>query len=212
MALSTSSIRGDARRQIVSFGDLRNLSRLARALFLIFKPDRMHFILDKRIVRERLLAMFSTPNPSARFIFGNQKSGTSAIAGLTAAAARVPLVTDFAGAREPFIGELIRGETSIADFVSRNAWAFSAQIVKEPSLTFVAPALLDHFGSSRAVMVIRDPWQNIRSILERVDVRGDQQNVVPGKRRINRTWQSALAGSDLGLPPQHYIDVLAKRW
>jgi hypothetical protein len=71
---------------------------------------------------------------------------------------------------------------------------------------------MDHFGSTRAVIVVRDPWQNIRSILERVDVRGDLDNVVRGKRRINRTWQSALAGSDLGLSPQHYIDVLAKRW
>lgn len=172
----------------------------------------MHFVLNKRLARERLLALIRRPNPSVRLVFGNQKSGTSAIAGLIAAAAGKPLITDFAGAQEPFIGKLIRGETSIADFVSRNAWAFSAPIVKEPSLTFVAPALMDHFGGARAVMVIRDPWQNIRSILERVDVRGDLDRVVQGTRRINPTWRSILAGDDLGLPPQHYIDVLARRW
>ena len=172
----------------------------------------MHLVLNKRLVRERLLAFVSKPNASVRFVFGNQKSGTSAIAGLIAAAAGLPLITDFAGAQEPFIGELIRGEIPVAAYVKRNAWAFSAPIVKEPSLTFVAPALMDHFASRRAVMVVRDPWHNIRSILERVDVRGDLDKIVPGKRRINRTWVSILAGSDLGLPPQHYIDVLAKRW
>lgn len=167
---------------------------------------------SKRLVRERLLALMSRPNPSVRFVFGNQKSGTSAIAGLIAAAADKQVITDFAGAQEPFIGELLRGETSVADFVQRNAWAFSAPIVKEPSLTFVAPALMNHFGNARAVMVIRDPWQNIRSILERLDLRGDLDRVVLGARRINRTWRAILAGDDLGLTPQHYIDVLAQRW
>jgi hypothetical protein len=84
--------------------------------------------------------------------------------------------------------------------------------VKEPGLTFVAPALMTHFAKSRAVMVLRNPWQNIRSILERVDVRGDADRLIPGQRRLNRTWRSILAGSDLGLPPAHYIDILAQRW
>lgn len=172
----------------------------------------MHFVFNKRILRERLLALKKKPNRSVLFVFGNQKSGTSAIAGLLAEATGQTLITDFAGAQEPFIGELIRGETAATDFVKRNAWAFSAQMVKEPSLTFAAPALMECFASKRAVMVLRNPWQNIRSILERVDVKGDADRLIPGQRRLNRTWRSILAGSDLGLPPAHYIDILAQRW
>lgn len=172
----------------------------------------MHFILNKRVVRERLLALVSRPNASPLFVFGNQKSGTSAIAGLLAVATGQRLITDFAGAQEPFIGELIRGETPVANYIARNAWAFSAPMVKEPSLTFAAPALMDYFGGGRGVMVLRNPWHNIRSILERVDVRGDADRLIPGQRRLNRTWRSILAGSDLGLPPAHYIDILAQRW
>jgi len=172
----------------------------------------MHFTLNKRVLRERLLALFSTPNEAPLLVFGNQKSGTSVIAGLLAEATGKRLITDFAGAQEPYIGELIRGDISIANYVRRNAWAFSAPIVKEPGLTFVAPALMTHFKESRAVMVLRNPWQNIRSILERVDVRGDADKLIPGQRRLNRTWRSILAGSDLGLPPAHYIDILAQRW
>lgn len=172
----------------------------------------MHFTLNKRVLRERLLALFSTPNEAPLLVFGNQKSGTSAVAGLLAQATGKQLITDFAGAQEPYIGEFVRGDVSITDYVRRNAWAFSAPIVKEPGLTFAAPALMTHFGKSRAVMVLRNPWQNIRSILERVDVRGDEDKLVPGQRPLNRTWQSILAGSDLGLPPAHYIDILAQRW
>jgi hypothetical protein len=61
-------------------------------------------------------------------------------------------------------------------------------------------------------MVLRNPWHNIRSILERVDVRGDAERTILGQRRLNRTWRSILAGSDLDLPPTHHIDILAQRW
>jgi len=172
----------------------------------------MHFTLNKRVLRERLLALMSTPAPAPLLVFGNQKSGTSAISGLLAEATDLRLITDFAGAREPYIGELIRGDTPIAAYIKRNAWAFSADIVKEPGLTFVAPALMAHFARSRAVTVVRNPWNNIRSLLERLDLRGDADRVIPGSRHINRTWQSILAGADLGLPPGHYIDILATRW
>jgi len=172
----------------------------------------MHFTLNKRVVRERLLAAVSRPAEAPVLVFGNQKSGTSAISGLLAEATGLRLVSDFAGAQEPYIGELVRGETSAAAFVKRNAWTFSADIVKEPGMTFAAPALMDHFARSRAITVIRNPWNNIRSMLERLDLPGDADRVMPGSRRLNRTWQSILSGADLGLPPGHYIDILATRW
>jgi hypothetical protein len=43
-------------------------------------------------------------------------------------------------------------------------------------------------------------------------MRGDADRAISGSRRINRTWRSILAGADLGLPPAHYIDILATRW
>ena len=172
----------------------------------------MHFTLNKRILRERLLAMVSKANPAPIFIFGNQKSGTSAVAGLLAEATALPLIADFAGAQMPFIGDLIAGRTRVETFVSRNAWAFSAPLVKDPGLSFAAPALLQHFPESRGIFLLRNPWQNIRSILERLDLRGDAKEIVPGARRINRTWQGILTGTDLGLTPAPYVDILAMRW
>lgn len=159
---------------------------------------------------DRLLA--SWRRSPQLFIFGNQKSGTSAIAGLLAAATGERLAADFPGARHPFIGPLLRGETPVPAFVRRNRGAFSASIVKEPSLTFVAPALLGHFSEARGVFILRNPWQNIRSILNRLDLRGDTEQPVPGTKTINPTWSDALSGADLGLPPDHFVGILAQRW
>jgi hypothetical protein len=173
----------------------------------------MGFSLAKTLAYERLRAVFHRPQVAPTFIFGNQKSGTTAIAGLISAATGEALISDFRGAREPYLGTLMRGETSIADFVAKNAWAFSAPLVKEPGLSFVAPGLLDHFPASRAVFIIRDPWANIRSILGRLNVRGHADAPVRGDgKNLNPTWQSILTGRDLGFAPDHYIDILAKRW
>lgn len=168
---------------------------------------------NKRVVRERILALFSKPHPAPLFIFGNQKSGTTAVASLLAAATGKRLIYDFAGALEPQIGRLLRGETPVALYVRRNAWAFSAPLVKDTSLTFVAPQLMEHFGVERAIFTVRDPFRNIRSILTRLELRGDTDGLVrTGTRRINRTWRSILRGHDLGLAQTHFITILAERW
>ena len=173
----------------------------------------MAFSLNGRWLRERALSLVSRPHPAPVFVFGNQKAGTSAIAALLSAATGQTLIADFAGAREPHIGRLLRSEVSVPDFVVRNAWAFSAPIVKEPGLTFVAPMLLDFFPGERSVFVMRDPRANIRSILGRLELRGDTD--VPertGTRRINPVWRDILSGRDLGLAPDHFVTVLARRW
>jgi hypothetical protein len=173
----------------------------------------MSFSPVKTLLYERIRAVFHRPHAAPAFVFGNQKSGTSAIAGLISAATGETLTRDFRGAYEPHLSRLLHGETSIPAFVSKNAWAFSMPIIKEPSLTFVAPQLLDYFPASRAVFIIRDPRSNIRSILGRFNLRGDADRPerTDGKK-LNRTWQSIIAGRDLGFAPDHFVDILAKRW
>lgn len=166
----------------------------------------------KKLIGERLRALAARPNPRPLFVFGNQKSGTTAIAALLAAATGRRATLDFAGATEPFIGKLLRRETRLEEFVRLNAWAFSADIVKEPNLTFTAPALMEHFGVERAVFVIRHPHDNIRSILDRLKLPGDLARLDVERVKANRTWRSALAGTDLGLKPDHYVTTLARRW
>jgi hypothetical protein len=167
---------------------------------------------SKWLIRERFLARSATPNPRPLLVFGNQKSGTTAIASLLGSATGKRTTVGFAGAWEPHIGRLVRGETSMADFVRRNAWSFSFDIVKEPGLTFVAPELMDHFGVDRAVFILRHPYENIRSILDRMNLPGDLAAVDPETIKVNRTWRNVLNGRDLGLADDHYVATLARRW
>lgn len=135
------------------------------------------------------------------------------VAALLGAANGLRAQIDLRGAREPFLTPLLRHEISIADFVKQNAVGFSAPIVKEPGLTFIAPQLLDHFPEGRAIFIVRDPFQNIRSILNRLDLPGNLEHFVPSLDNLpNQTWLSILSGSDLALPPMHYIETLAQRW
>jgi hypothetical protein len=162
---------------------------------------------------ETTRSLFASPVHQPVFVFGNQKSGTTAIAALLSRAAGVSVTLDFYGAREPHLGRLLRGELSIDRFVTANRYPLSKAIVKEPNLTFVADKLMEHFGSSKAVFVVRDPRENIKSLLARLSIPGHLDGLSLSDTWLpNTTWRSILEGRDLGSGYTHYIDVLAHRW
>jgi hypothetical protein len=168
--------------------------------------------LGRKLIGERWRSLSAQVNPKPVFIFGNQKSGTTAIAGLLAAATGRTATLDFVGAREPYSSRLFRGETSLDTYIRRNAWAFSADIIKEPALTWVAPGLMKNFEGARAILIVRDPFDNIRSMLNKLNLPGDREFLDTGALRINTTWRAILEGTQLASGSRHYIDNLARRW
>ena len=167
---------------------------------------------SKAILLERLRARFSQPHPAPLILFGNQKAGGTAIAGLLAAATGLRATLDLSGTKAPYFAQLMQGKVSLKTFVHRNAFSFSAPIIKDGSLTFVGAPLMEHFGLTRAGFIIRDPFDNIRSILDRLKLPGHLQSLDISTLKINRTWKSILAGEDIGLPKGHYVETLARRW
>lgn len=168
---------------------------------------------SRSLPAERLRSLAARPAENPLFIFGNQKSGTSAVAGLLGAATGRRAHIDFLGACEPYLTPLLQGDTPLDQFVRLNAWPFSASILKEPSLTFVAPELMDYFGVDKAIFILREPYQNIRSILNRVGLPGDAVDLTSFLDSLpNPTWTSILTGRDLGLEHYDYIQVQAFRW
>ncbi len=167
---------------------------------------------SKAILLERLRARFSQPHPAPVLLFGNQKSGGTAIAGLLAAATGLRATLDLSGTKAPYFSQLMQGKVSLRTFIRHNAFSFSAPIIKDGSLTFVGAPLMEHFGLKRAGFIIRDPFDNIRSILDRLKLPGHLQNLDVSTVKINRTWKSILAGEDIGLPNSHYVENLARRW
>ncbi len=168
---------------------------------------------SRRLIRERWRARTAVVNPHPLFVFGNQKSGTTALAGLLAEATGRTATLDFAGAWGRRAQALIAGRTPVAGFVRRNAWAFAADIIKEPNLTFAAPQLMAHFPGARAIFMVRDPCANIRSILVRLRLSGDAQEIAPKDwRRIGPNWRMILRGDDIGVSGKDHIEILARRW
>lgn len=159
----------------------------------------------------RLRGIFARVEPRPVIVFGNQKSGTSAIAHLLANMCGLTKTIDI----QPLMGAaghaIMAGERRFADVVRQHPECFATGLIKEPMLTFFADQVLDAFPEARAVMVVRDPRDNIRSLLNRrglpgnLDELSDELRASLGERVTidPRVWGGA---------GENYVGVLAHRW
>ena len=157
---------------------------------------------------------FARVHQNPIIILGNQKSGTTAIAALlsemTGLSATLDLKKEM---KDPVIDRVKTGSLSMREFVGRNKLDFSRHIIKEPSLSPFFHELAAEFPRARFVMVIRDPRDNIRSILNRLKIPGSLAEIPVGERsRITRAWELIIDGRWLGLDGNSYIEMLAQRW
>lgn len=123
----------------------------------------------------KYLSYFSTINPAPIIILGNQKSGTSAIAWLVSQSMQKSLTLDVTRAIENPLWqrEIIDSTLDLRKWLNKYSYEFSRDVIKEPSLTLFAKQLAEHFPNAKFVFIVRDPRDNIRSILNRINVRGD---------------------------------------
>ena len=161
-----------------------------------------------------LRTLFATVHASPIIVLGNQKSGTTAVAALLAEMTGLSVTLDLKKEmKDPVIDRLTTGGLSMADFVRLNKLDFSRDIIKEPSLSPFYRELADFFPRSKFVMVIRDPRDNIRSILDRLRIPGDLADVTDEHRsEVTRAWELIIDGRWLGLQGETYIEMLAERW
>lgn len=159
-------------------------------------------------------SIFAKVHASPVILLGNQKSGTTAIAALLAEMTGLSATLDLKKEmKDPVIDRVKTGRLSMKEFVRRNKLDFSRQIIKEPSLSPYYPELAAEFPRARFVMVIRDPRDNIRSILNRLKISGSLADIPAGERaRLSRAWQLIIDGRWLGLDGGNYIEMLAQRW
>jgi hypothetical protein len=171
-----------------------------------------------RLYRHRTATV--CPNPV--FIGGSPKSGTTAIAALLAQA------TGSKFSNDPFwnvfrrdghgflLPDVLDGTLALECFVQRYPAYFAAGIVKDPDFAFLYRDLRQLFPGSSQVFIVRDPRQNIRSILNRLHMRGDLENLGADERRTLAAeggWRAILEGRGLGLDEgANYVGRLAQRW
>lgn len=194
--------------------------RTYRNLYLkIFKKARSLFAAALRAARSAhkryVIAKLRDSKPI--FILGVQKSGTTAIAALLSEATELPATLDITRAISRPGSKILRryGVEGFDDFIYRYRKEFSRRIVKEPGLTFDYQNLKVFFPKARFVMIMREPRDNIRSILNRLKVPGHLQWLDPEEwpeLRKSPAWRINLDSSWLGHWPDSYVDSLAYRW
>ncbi len=155
------------------------------------------------------------PHPMPIFILGNQKSGTSAIATLLGKLTANPTAVDlfYSGYNFKLFKKWKSKEISTFKFVSKNKLEFSKKIIKEPHLSVFYTELKEEFPNAKFVMIIRNPFDNIRSILDRLNIDGDKDFLKNSdKNKIFHSWNLLFNNSWIGAGEGHYIEVLAERW
>lgn len=146
-------------------------------------------------------------------VLGNQKAGTTAIAALLAEYAGATVTLDFSPYLTPgFLLQTQGKPDGLSRMLDRFELEFSRDIVKEPHLTFFYPELVDRFPGARFVMIVRDPRDNLRSILDRLGIRGDLTSAPPDAFDVPHTWSLVMNGSWLGFDGTDYIEQLSQRW
>jgi hypothetical protein len=158
--------------------------------------------------------MTARVHPKPVFILGNQKSGTSAIAGLLSEATGLPVTLDFMAEIEvPLYPQVLRGELTFRDFARHHKVCFSRPLIKEPNITLLYDHLYSYFPNAQFVFVVRDPRDNIRSILDRLQLPGNLPQLTKQQRTtLSPAWGLILDTAWLGFPDGNYVEMLATRW
>lgn len=166
------------------------------------------------VLQRYLVTPFARPNEEAVIVLGNSKAGTTVIAALLAAYGDLSVTLDFwPRLRRPeTLAAVHSGRLPFDAFVRRFRADFARDVVKDPHLTFLYPQLRQRFPDARFVMVMRDPRDNIRSILNRLDLPGDLERLDPGAyRHMRPLWEAILESPWLDVDG-NYVERLAGRW
>ncbi|MBI2471301.1 MAG: sulfotransferase [Planctomycetes bacterium] len=162
-----------------------------------------------------LKSRFAVVNENPIIVLGNQKSGTSAIAHLLADFGGLSKTIDIPPLWVPVVFDVMHGQIDFQDMVRRHRFYFSTDIIKEPNMTFFAGQVLKAFPKARYVFIVRDPRDNIRSLLNRMKIPGNIDEINEqafssvSLNRFRMTLDASLWGGD---KTENYIGALSHKW
>ncbi len=149
-------------------------------------------------------------------IAGMPKSGTTAIARLIGAATGQDVCSDpfyqLDQKKIIFRKSLYNSQLSLYDLWKRNRRIFSGKIVKDPNFPFLLSQLRTLFPDAQLVFIVRDPRDNIRSILNRLNLPGNPKVGNLSSIKGSSAWINLLTGRTPDVPGNNYIEILAWRW
>jgi len=164
---------------------------------------------------QRLLALIGrSPHPRI-VVTGMPKSGTTAIAMLAGAAAGLKVNSDpfnrLDQAGVDFRDALYGGQLTLRELVRRHSRCFAGGLLKDPNFIYL-PEVFEVFAGAGLVFTVRDPRDNIRSLLNRLRLPGRLDATTATGAGISATWRRVLEGRTPDVPGTNYIERLAHRW
>lgn len=153
-------------------------------------------------------------NSNKIIILGNQKAGTCAIACLISIASNIKATIDIPGlAKDESIQKLFRKEINFNTFINNNADDFSNKIIKSPSLTFIFDLVYKEYPKAKYIFIVRDPRENIRSILNRLKIDGKQESISESiYNNIPDGWLPHVFPNWLNFEGDNYIELMSQKW
>jgi hypothetical protein len=172
------------------------------------------YLLYNFIIRS-IWSFFSKKNPKPLFILGNPKSGTTIIANLLSKATKQTLTSDIKSVIKYAPLKLDFNLLSFDEFIKQHKYEFSKEIIKEPFLSFYTEELIKSFPDAKFIWIVRDPYQNIRSILNRLKIPGNLKEINFNhftELEKNPAWKLNLQSKMFGYISFNYIEAMAFRW
>ncbi|MAJ13313.1 MAG: hypothetical protein CMD09_04880 [Flavobacteriales bacterium] len=166
------------------------------------------------IILRKIRSIFFKINRKPLFILGNPKSGTTIIGKLISKASNKSHTSDIRSVIKNSSEKLDLGLININTFINSHKYEFSKEIIKEPSLSFYAEELINEYPNSKFIWIIRNPLQNIRSILNRLKIDGNHHKIkFEDYDEINKNpaWKYNLEFRKNN-KKFFYIEALAYRW
>jgi hypothetical protein len=167
----------------------------------------------------RILLNIIKPIPSGSgmiVITGMPKSGTTAIAKLLGEATEKRVSSDpfyrLSQMKVDFRDRLFSNQLSLKTLWRRYRHVFSGTIIKDPNFVSLLPQIREMLPEAGIVFIIRDPRDNIRSILNRLGLPGRPQECVLDLAELPIGWRNLLSGRSPDVSGSDYIEILAKRW
>lgn len=150
-------------------------------------------------------------------VAGMPKSGTTAIAKLLAAAAGRQVCSDpfyqLDQKKIKFREDLFSNHLTLESLWKGNRHIFlSGLIIKDPNFPFFISEISEFLPEAQFVSIVRDPRDNIRSVLNRLELPGQPLGVDLDSANVSSTWRNVLKGRYPNIPGQNYVEVLAWRW
>lgn len=150
-------------------------------------------------------------------VAGMPKSGTTAIASLLAKAANVDVCSDpfyqlDTQKKVVFRDPLFSGQLSLESLWRQYREVFRGTVVKDPNFPILLPELKRFLPDAQFVFIVREPRDNIRSILSRLKIPGDPAEGSQRVSEVQGTWGRVLTGKSPDMPGGDYLEKLAWRW